>query len=347
MVYSNRLGLRPALTEAILLPAPSLRGFRVHLLDDHREWLPDFFVVPQAAQQPLLGLLVGPLSLLTLHLGYGGPNVNVVALMGPPLVMPVQRVRPCKQVAAVQAKGDRSRVRLRGLAVALEDLEVPEPRVWAEPALDDADGPACPVVRSRFQEGPLPRVEALRDVENSTSLRLLQLAGFHVGNRLVLLRHRAADVVLYRSLHTPLNPRLLSLHNRPRRRLLDTWSLQGSIGNSLCVRSREPPRSASRGLGFPIYVCRGPSGRLVCLQDPSCNSYLCLAPLTRARPMSWFRSSGASSTPRQRLPRTLCGGVIFLGIGAAAAPGSDTRTPAGPHPTGMLQTTSVSEHYNY
>src|SRR5712671_621839 len=171
MVYSKRLGLRPALTEAILLPAPSLRGFRVHLLDDHREWLPDVFVIPQAAQQPLLELLVGPLSLLALHLGYSG--ANIVALLGPPFVVPVQRVRPCEQVAAVQAKRYRSRVRLRGLAVALEDLEVPESRVWAEPALDVADGPACPVVRSRFQEGPLPRVEALRDVENSTSLRLL------------------------------------------------------------------------------------------------------------------------------------------------------------------------------
>jgi len=45
-----------------------------------------------------------------------------------------------RQVAAVHAKGDGSRVRLRGFAVALEDLKVAN-RIWAEPALDHADGP--------------------------------------------------------------------------------------------------------------------------------------------------------------------------------------------------------------
>ena len=160
-----------------------------------------------------------------------------------------QAVRTSRRSAR---KGDGSRVRLRGFAVALEDLKVAEPRIWAEPALDHADGPACPVVRSRFKQGTLPRVEVLRDVEGGAAHRLLWLAGLHRVNLIVLLRHRAVDVVPCRSLHTPLKPRLLFLHNRPHRRLLDTWPLQGSIGNSLCVWSREPLPSASRSLGFLI-----------------------------------------------------------------------------------------------
>src|SRR5712675_1743399 len=53
--YADYLsGLRPDLFEAILLPASSLRGLRVHLLDNLREGPPDVLLFLQAALQPRL-----------------------------------------------------------------------------------------------------------------------------------------------------------------------------------------------------------------------------------------------------------------------------------------------------
>ena len=74
--------------KAILLPTPSLRGSRIHLFDDLCKWLPDFLIVLQGAHQPLLGLFVGSLGLLTLNLSCD--RADIVALLGPPLVVPVQ-----------------------------------------------------------------------------------------------------------------------------------------------------------------------------------------------------------------------------------------------------------------
>ena len=59
-----------------------------------------------------------------------------------------------KVVAAAIAEVDHERVRLRGLAVSLELLEVLELGIWAEAAVDHLDCPGPPM----FSEMPIIHV---------------------------------------------------------------------------------------------------------------------------------------------------------------------------------------------
>jgi len=110
-------------------------------------------------------------------------------------------------------------VRLHLPAVPLKIPPIAEACTRAKPALEHADCPARPVVRRRFEEGPVPPVELSRDVEES-SLRLPRLAVPYAIGRPLLLWHRAVDLMPRSSLHT------LFLRNDARRSLLDAWSLQ-------------------------------------------------------------------------------------------------------------------------
>ena len=162
-------------------------------------------------------------------------------------------------------------MRLRRVAVPLEVFPCPERRVGTAPALDLANRATCPVGLGGCEQRLVPRLELSRELEVLVLRFLLLLLLL-----LLLLRHR---FLLHRHLlHTPLNPNQLSVHSLFPPPLLGTWSLQGSMVNSLRVRGREPLRSASRLLGFTIDLFWDPGHRLVagpsrgprCLQDPFC-----------------------------------------------------------------------------
>jgi len=136
-----------------------------------------------------------------------------------------------------------------------------EMRTGAEPALEHADRAACPVIRCRFEESPVPPVESWRDVEESP-LPIPRPAFLRVVGRLFLLWHCVVNLVPHGSLYTPLNPRQLFLRDRTRQSLLlDAWSLQRWIGISLRIQDCEPLRSAARCLEFQPIPCMGPSAR--------------------------------------------------------------------------------------
>jgi hypothetical protein len=186
--------------------------------------------------------------------------------------VPVSRVAARKEVPAAFAEGDLQRVRLRRVAVPLEVFPRPERRVGTAPALDLANRATCPVGLGGREQRLVPRLELSRELEVLVLRFLLLLLLL-----LLLLRHRS---LVHRHLfHTPLNPNQLSVHSLFRPPLLGTWSLQGSMVNSLRVLGREPLRSASRLLGFTIvFFVWDPGHRLVacprrgprCLQDPFC-----------------------------------------------------------------------------
>ena len=95
-------GLRPDHLEAILLPASSLRGLRVHLLDNLREGPPDVLLFLQAALQPRLEFVMDLRRLPTLDLSHD--RADCTALRGPRLAMPLQRVAAGKKISAMIAK---------------------------------------------------------------------------------------------------------------------------------------------------------------------------------------------------------------------------------------------------
>lgn len=72
---------------------------------------------------------------------------------------------------------------------------------------------------------------------------------------LLLLFHRASDVVHLLLSHTPPDPNQLSIYYFGRPALLETRSQQGLTSNSLHFRGREPLRSAFRLLGFDVESC--------------------------------------------------------------------------------------------
>ena len=69
--------------------------------------------------------------------------------------MPVERVNARKVVAAVIAEADLEGVRLRGLAVPFELVEVLEIGLWAEAALDRLDCPTRDVGLRSLEEQPM------------------------------------------------------------------------------------------------------------------------------------------------------------------------------------------------
>jgi hypothetical protein len=93
---------------------------------------------------------------------------------------------------------------------------------------------------------------------------------------LLLSLHRTVVMLYHFLIHTPLDPSRLSIHSVYPPTLLETWSQQGLVGNSLCNRGREPLRSASRLLGFLISFCPWDPGRRF-VASPSCGPR-CLCP---------------------------------------------------------------------
>src|SRR5712691_9978345 len=78
---------------------------------------------------------------------------------------------------------------------------------------------------------------------------------------LVLLLHRAVNMVHRFLINTPLCPNRLPICSVHRPTLLETWSRHGLVVKSLRTQGREPLRSASRLLGFTIDDLLGDPGR--------------------------------------------------------------------------------------
>jgi hypothetical protein len=214
---------------------------------------------------------VDPLRLSVLFVGL--IERDAAALRGRLIDVPVEGVAARKEVPSPFAEGDLQRVRLRRVAVPLEVFPCPERRVGTAPALDLANRATCPVSLRGCEQRLVPRLELSRELEvlvlRFLLLLLLLLLMLLLRRWLLLHRHL---------LHTPLNPNQLTVHSLFPPPLLETWSLQGSMVNSLRVLGREPLRSASRLLGFTIDHFWDPGHRLVagpsrgprCFQDHFC-----------------------------------------------------------------------------
>ena len=252
-----------------LLPAASALLGRpgIHILDDLREWSPNIRVRLQAILQVSGEVREGLLRLPPLLRG----RLHVdVALRGWHSAVPPKSVTPREVVPAAITEMKFLRVRLRGPAMPLELFKVLEICVRADATLDHLD---CPT-----------RDVGLRSLEEKPML-WLQFAGYlEILRRLLLLLllHRAVNMVHRVLFNSPLDPSRLLIRGIHRPTLLETWSRQGLVVNALRTRGREPLRSASRLLGFTICqllgdpghrLAAGPSRRLRCLQDPlSCSA---------------------------------------------------------------------------
>ena len=187
-----------------------------------------------------------------------------LALTGLTIAVPLKSVTPPKLVPAAIAEMEFLRVCLRGPAMPLEFFKVPEHCVWADATLDRLDRPT--------------RDAGLRTLKEQPVL-WLEFAGYFemLYYLLLLLLHRAVNMVHRFLFNTPLDRSWLPIRGVYRATLLETWSRQGLVVNALRTRGREPLRSASRLHGFTIDLCFGdPSRRLVagpsceprCLRDP-------------------------------------------------------------------------------
>ena len=127
------------LTPPLVTTSPLLHRFGVYLPHDLEEWQPSIPTRHQAVLQPLDELLV----LLPCHsaLLHGLLLRYLVALVGRFIAVPMKRVLAREVFAASIAEVDHQWVRLRGVAVPLELLEVLDLRTWADTALDCLDCP--------------------------------------------------------------------------------------------------------------------------------------------------------------------------------------------------------------
>ena len=106
---------------------------------------------------------------------------------------------------------------------------------------------------------------------------------------LLLLLHHAINMDHHFLTNPPLDPSRLPMHRFHRPTLLETWSQQGLMVNSMCTRGRKPLRSTPHLLGFTIDLCFwDPSYRLVV--SPSCGLLrLCQDPIVYPATPSHFR----------------------------------------------------------
>ena len=244
-----------------------LRGFGILLLDDLGERRPDIILAcPQEPHQARDEHIVDPLRLAAPFFSLLARDAK--ALRGRMLAVPLERVGARKEIPAVVAEVDLQWVQLLRVAVPLEVIPRLECRIRTASALDLANRATFPVGLGGCEQRLVPWLENIRELEVLMHHFLLLLL-------LLLL-----PSLLHRFLHpTPLNPNQLSVHNLFLSPLLETWSLQGSTVNSLCVRGRGHLRSSSRLLGFTVdllfwdpghRLVAGPSSGLRCLQDPLC-----------------------------------------------------------------------------
>lgn len=112
-------------------------------------------------------------------------------------------------------------MRLHEVAVPFETLPVTEGGARTETALGLADGPACPVIRRRLEETPVPLAEAFRDPEEVAPRSFLLPVPCAADGLLWL--HRAVRVLPRHVPLPPLDLRQFFLRSNFRR-LLDTWS---------------------------------------------------------------------------------------------------------------------------
>jgi hypothetical protein len=169
----------------------------------------------------------------------GNRRGDIDALGGWSIAVPLKRVNSREEVATVIAKMDFQRVGLRGPTVPLELFKVLELCVWADAALDRLDRATREVGLRSLEEQPILWSEFAGD--NQKLCRLL-----------LLLLHRAVNMVHRFLINTPLDPSQLPIRGLHRPTLPESWSRQGLVVNALRTRGREPLRSASRLLGFTI-----------------------------------------------------------------------------------------------
>src|SRR6266851_1174736 len=112
-------------------------------------------------------------------------------------------------------------MRFHEVRVLLVVLPMTESGAGAEPALELANSPACPIARCGCEEAPVPLAEAFRDPEE-IPIRNLYLLILRAVDDFLWLPH-ATHILPHRAPLTPLDPRGLLL-NSSLRRLLDTWS---------------------------------------------------------------------------------------------------------------------------
>ena len=124
-------------------PSALLRGLWIDALDDLREGHPNLLTSLPTASQPLRKLLVSPLRFPSLACGLVWLGVAAIARRF--ITMAVQCITAREKITAVIAERDLQRMRLRGIAVALEALPGHEPRAKAEPASNFLDSAAFPV----------------------------------------------------------------------------------------------------------------------------------------------------------------------------------------------------------
>ena len=190
-----------------------------------------------------------------------------LALRGWSLVVPLKGITPREVVPAAIAEMEFLRVRLRGPAMPLELFKVPEICVWADATLDRLDRTTRDLGLRSLEEQPVLWPEFSGYLEILCHL-------------LLLLLHRAFNMVHFFLFNTPLYPSRLPIRGVYRPTLLETWSRQGLVVNALRTRGREPLRSASRLLGFISNSCfEDPSHRLVA--GPSCGPRCLRVPLGR------------------------------------------------------------------
>jgi hypothetical protein len=191
-----------------------------------------------------------------------------IALAGWSTAVPLKSIAAREVVATAITEMDFQRMPLRALAMTFELVKVFELRVWAEATLDRLDRPTREVGLRSLEEQPIHWPENAGDNK--------KLCCF-----LMLLLHRAVNMVHRSLINAPLDPTRLPIRGLHRPILLETWSRQGLVVNALRTRGREPLRSASRLLGFTANtlfgdpghrLAAGPSHGPRCLRDPLCCS---------------------------------------------------------------------------
>ncbi len=175
----------------------------------------------QPLDKILVLLLCHPALLRGLFLRY------LEALVGRFIAVPIMRVVAREVFASSVAEVDLQWACLRGVAVPHELSEVLDLRTWAGTALNRLDCPTLGIGLRRPEEQPIYWLESAGDLKKL--------------HRFLLLLHHTVDMVRCFLTDTPFDPRRLPMRRSHRPTLLETWSPQGLMVNTMCTRSGASP----------------------------------------------------------------------------------------------------------